>query len=192
MSMKNSNDTIGNQTRDLLACSAVPQPTAPPCAVPVWDSRHRKFDFVWTVVFGMKAHKAHSLSYCCSSHSRCITAIFQYPYWYLVRWGLCPVAWKSAFLSSESEDRQLLLTEKTGKKEVSLCTPKSGNLPCSIVEPKGVLRWILSCAVSLLLTRCSINRNFNYIFPSMFWLSKCSAHLIVPVMGEHYDLVSSQ
>ena len=30
MSMKNSSDTIGNRTRDLLACSAVPQPTAPP------------------------------------------------------------------------------------------------------------------------------------------------------------------
>ena len=30
MSMKNSNDTIGNQTRDLLACSSVLQPTAPP------------------------------------------------------------------------------------------------------------------------------------------------------------------
>ena len=28
--MKNSNDTIGNRTRDLLACSAVSQPTAPP------------------------------------------------------------------------------------------------------------------------------------------------------------------
>jgi len=26
--MKNSNDTIGNRTHDLLACSAVPQPTA--------------------------------------------------------------------------------------------------------------------------------------------------------------------
>ena len=31
MSMKNSNDTIGNRTRDLPACSAVLQPTAPPC-----------------------------------------------------------------------------------------------------------------------------------------------------------------
>jgi len=31
VSMKNSSDTIGNRTRDLLACSAVPQPTAPPC-----------------------------------------------------------------------------------------------------------------------------------------------------------------
>jgi hypothetical protein len=29
MPMKNSNDTIGNRTRDLPACSAVPQPTAP-------------------------------------------------------------------------------------------------------------------------------------------------------------------
>jgi hypothetical protein len=27
--MKNSNDTNGNRTRRLLACSAVPQPTAP-------------------------------------------------------------------------------------------------------------------------------------------------------------------
>ena len=27
--MKNSNDTIGNRTRGLPACSAVPQPTAP-------------------------------------------------------------------------------------------------------------------------------------------------------------------
>jgi hypothetical protein len=30
ISMKNSNDTIGNRTRDHPACSAVPQPTAPP------------------------------------------------------------------------------------------------------------------------------------------------------------------
>jgi len=30
MSMKNSNDTIGNRTRDLPPCNAVPQPTAPP------------------------------------------------------------------------------------------------------------------------------------------------------------------
>jgi len=30
MSMKNANDTIGNRTRDLPGCSAVPQPTAPP------------------------------------------------------------------------------------------------------------------------------------------------------------------
>jgi len=28
--MINSNDTIGNQTRDLPACSTMPQPIAPP------------------------------------------------------------------------------------------------------------------------------------------------------------------
>ena len=36
MSMKNSNNTIGNRTRDLPACSAVPQPTAPPRAPVEW------------------------------------------------------------------------------------------------------------------------------------------------------------
>jgi len=33
MSMKNSNDTIGNRTRDLPTCSVVPQPTAQPRAI---------------------------------------------------------------------------------------------------------------------------------------------------------------
>jgi hypothetical protein len=32
ISMKNSNDTIGNRTLDLSICSAVPQPTALPRA----------------------------------------------------------------------------------------------------------------------------------------------------------------
>ena len=32
--MKNSNDTIGNRTHDLSACSAVPHPTAPPRVPP--------------------------------------------------------------------------------------------------------------------------------------------------------------
>jgi hypothetical protein len=31
MSTENSNDTIRNRTRSLLACRAVPQPTVPPC-----------------------------------------------------------------------------------------------------------------------------------------------------------------
>jgi hypothetical protein len=30
-----SNETIGNRTRDLAACSAMPQPTAPPAACPL-------------------------------------------------------------------------------------------------------------------------------------------------------------
>jgi hypothetical protein len=32
VSKKNSKDTIGNRTLDFLACSAVPEPTAPPRA----------------------------------------------------------------------------------------------------------------------------------------------------------------
>ena len=35
MSMKNSNDTIGNRTRDLPTCSTVPQPSALPAACPL-------------------------------------------------------------------------------------------------------------------------------------------------------------
>jgi hypothetical protein len=35
MVMKNSNETIGNRTRELPACNAVPQPTAPPHAPPL-------------------------------------------------------------------------------------------------------------------------------------------------------------
>jgi hypothetical protein len=39
--MKNSNETIGKRTRDLPACSAVPQPTAPPAACPLCiDHKH--------------------------------------------------------------------------------------------------------------------------------------------------------
>ena len=41
-SMNNSNDTIEDRTRDLPACSAVPQPTAPPCA-PVKRLVNRSF-----------------------------------------------------------------------------------------------------------------------------------------------------
>jgi hypothetical protein len=36
MSMKNFSDIIGNRTRDLPTCSAVPQPTAPPAACPFY------------------------------------------------------------------------------------------------------------------------------------------------------------
>jgi len=41
MSIKNSSDTIGNRTRDLATCSAVPQPTAPPRA-PEYDGVFHK------------------------------------------------------------------------------------------------------------------------------------------------------
>jgi hypothetical protein len=43
ISMKNFNDTIGNQSRDLPACSIVPQPTAPPAACPANVYRCRKY-----------------------------------------------------------------------------------------------------------------------------------------------------
>jgi hypothetical protein len=38
--MKNSNDSVGNETRDLPACRAVPKPTAPPRA-PIWGVKLR-------------------------------------------------------------------------------------------------------------------------------------------------------
>ena len=38
--MKNFNDTIENRTRDLPACSAVPQPTAPSRAQPTRYSQY--------------------------------------------------------------------------------------------------------------------------------------------------------
>jgi hypothetical protein len=45
--MKNSNDAIENRTRDLPACSAVPQPTAPPrapqSAVPYLRFRRKNY-----------------------------------------------------------------------------------------------------------------------------------------------------
>ena len=41
--MKNSIDTIGNRNRDLPACSAVPEPTAPPAACPDGSVRNRNF-----------------------------------------------------------------------------------------------------------------------------------------------------
>jgi len=45
MSTKNASDNIGNRTRDLPACSAVPQPTAPPRA-PEYDRSQPKAQFV--------------------------------------------------------------------------------------------------------------------------------------------------
>jgi hypothetical protein len=39
----NSSDFIGNRTRDLSACSAVPQPTAPPCTPKVSLCRTQTF-----------------------------------------------------------------------------------------------------------------------------------------------------
>jgi hypothetical protein len=43
MSMKNSNHTIGNQTRYLPTHSALPQPTAPPAACPQKKVKPHKY-----------------------------------------------------------------------------------------------------------------------------------------------------
>jgi len=47
MSMKNSNDTIGNRTCDLPTCSAVPQPTALPRAPGGCSKDIRRYGTVW-------------------------------------------------------------------------------------------------------------------------------------------------
>ena len=48
---KKFNDTIGNRTRDLPACSAVPQPTAPPAACPMSLFYTQKIYYISIVVF---------------------------------------------------------------------------------------------------------------------------------------------
>ena len=70
MSPKNFNETIGNRTRDLPACSAVPQPTAPQTACPRiscvrWEifcpelvERH------WRVLTGVNGENLASLLLC--------------------------------------------------------------------------------------------------------------------------------
>jgi hypothetical protein len=50
MSMKNSHDTIGNRTRDLLVCSAVPQPTAPPRGPDRKHTNSKRMLVLWTSV----------------------------------------------------------------------------------------------------------------------------------------------
>jgi hypothetical protein len=68
MPMKNSNDTIGNRTRDLPACSAVPQPTAcPPLRPPPWtcmlDKYVGKYSLNW-IGSGRGAATACDILYC--------------------------------------------------------------------------------------------------------------------------------
>jgi hypothetical protein len=53
--MKNSNDIIGNRNSDLLVCSAVPQPTAPPrVAMNVWILTHvRRHEYFLYIAFSL-------------------------------------------------------------------------------------------------------------------------------------------
>jgi len=70
MSMKNSIDTIGNRTRDLPACSAVPQPTAPtraPCgSVSVFIKKN--VDFHPLLNFVAMSSKQFSAAVCSKIH----------------------------------------------------------------------------------------------------------------------------
>jgi len=52
--MKNSSDTIGNQTSDLPACSAVPQLTVPP--------RTQKINIYRTIVFSVVLYGSETWS----------------------------------------------------------------------------------------------------------------------------------
>ena len=61
MSMKNSNETIENQSRDLPAGSAVPEPTAPPRApsfTPVKDTRYLRNGLLCTARWVMTQKSA--------------------------------------------------------------------------------------------------------------------------------------
>ena len=51
MSLKNSNDAIGNQTHDLPACSAVPQATAPP-----GNPKNRKREIKFQLLYWGEIH----------------------------------------------------------------------------------------------------------------------------------------
>ena len=63
---KKSNDTIGNRTRDLTACSEVPQPTAPPRATEMSSTNNYRAKFHLLVPFegshtSLKSYPAISL-----------------------------------------------------------------------------------------------------------------------------------
>ena len=67
---KNSNDTIGNRTHDLPACSVVPQPTAPPRA-PMLPYTKRKY-------YKHKCNCIHIYSRYLALQSRLFTFYFFY------------------------------------------------------------------------------------------------------------------
>jgi hypothetical protein len=67
MSMKNSNDTIGNRLRDLPVCSAVPQPTGPPAACPTAYNRQSVIVFS-LFMYNCKHTKCIATFDCRTSH----------------------------------------------------------------------------------------------------------------------------
>ena len=64
--MKNSNDTIGNRTRDLPACSAVPQPNAPP------STPSKRYEYQEYFLRGDKGGRYVGLTYLPPSCTECL------------------------------------------------------------------------------------------------------------------------
>jgi hypothetical protein len=65
MTMKNSNDTIGNRTRDLPACNAVPQPTAPECSLLRTEIKINQLEINMAEIQGALTRSVISLLLCC-------------------------------------------------------------------------------------------------------------------------------
>ena len=83
MSMKNSNDTIGNRTRNLLTCSAVPQPTAPPRALKMFvkhiiKTLHVSVTIVWPSSGGRLSCLVLLLHLCLFASSSCLFGMWLY------------------------------------------------------------------------------------------------------------------
>jgi hypothetical protein len=97
ISMKNSNDTIGNQTRDLPACSAVPQPTAAPAACRL-DLLY--FIFYSSVYYMLKNNEEKIFLKCAWVYRRCIT-----------HWNPCQVIGWMELLTMKS--KQYILEHRT-------------------------------------------------------------------------------
>jgi hypothetical protein len=70
MSIKNSSDIIGNRTRDLPTCIAVPQPTVLPRAPPC-DNKIHKINFKYLLVLVFESNI--SINFMCLFHIMCFT-----------------------------------------------------------------------------------------------------------------------
>jgi hypothetical protein len=73
MSMKNSNETIGNRSRDLPVCSAMPQPTAPP-RTHKWCNYNLPTHSVWMNVFKHDNEFRAKIRGCMISEMSCLKA----------------------------------------------------------------------------------------------------------------------
>jgi hypothetical protein len=77
MSMKNSNDNIGNQTRDLPTCSAVPKPTALPR---VLDNNYATTKIVHWMDDSFSDFRVHQLCRCVQRVYKCYSAYKRPPF----------------------------------------------------------------------------------------------------------------